>query len=100
MKNNDDFDYEITDYDSQTDTCEMNFHLTEEEYNDIKVDYEKYLKTKENSNEAVSIEEFFEIALNIGLYTKKLEIKKQYLKLLKREIEDLENAIDDYQLKL
>lgn len=100
MNKDNDFDYEISDYDSETDTYGINFNLNEEEYNEIKEEYEKYLETKENTEDVVSLDEFFEIALHIGLWAKQLDIKKEYMKLLKIEIKELERKIDDYQLKL
>ena len=99
MKENE-FDYNITDYDSETDTYELTFNLNEEEYAEIRKDYEKYLKLKANTADVLSFDEFFETVLNIGIYTRQLEIKKEYLKLLKSEIENLEKTIDDLELKL
>lgn len=95
-----DFDYEIADYDSETETYEINFNLTDDEYNEIHTEYEKYLETKENVEEAVSFDEFFEIIMNMGLYAKQLEIKQEYIKILEVEIEELERNIDNYRLKL
>ena len=100
MKKDNDFDYEISDYDSEADAYEIKFNFTEEEYEEIKKNYEEYLETKENIEEAVSLDEFFEIAFHIGLYSKQLDLKREYLDLLKIEIKNLERKIEDYQLKL
>ena len=74
--------------------------MTEEEYDDIKNDYEQYLDGKDNIEEALSFDEFFETALHIGLYSRQLSIKKRYFDILKFEIEDIERIIEEYKLRL
>ena len=96
----DDYEREIVNFDSKTDTDELKISVSEEDYNKIKKDYEKYLKTKNNTEEVVSLDEFFEIMYNIGLYKIELDFKKKYMDLLKIEIENLEKTIEDYKLKL
>lgn len=93
-------DYEYLDYNSETDTYKIGVNLTEDEEEELNKTYELYLKTKTNKEEALDIDSFYDVIINIGFYTDLLEMKTDYLELLKIEIKNIEREIEHLQLKL
>ena len=93
-------EYEILDYDAETDTYKIGINITDAEEEEIKTAYERYLSFKADKEEALSLEDFFEVMFKLGLKYKDLEIKEDFLILLTSEIDYLKKEIRDLKLKL
>lgn len=92
-------DQEYLDYNSETDTYKIKVTLSEAE-EELNKNYEIYLKTKSNVDEALDIDSFYNVIVNIGFYTDLLKRKEDYLKLLEVEIGNIKRKIEHLELKL
>lgn len=93
-------EYEYLDYDSETDTYKIGVNLTEAEEEELNKNYELYLKTKVNVDEALDIDSFYNVIVNIGFYTDLLKRKEDFLDLLEVEISNIKRKIEHLELKL
>ena len=93
-------EYVYLDYDSETDIFKIGVNITEAEEEEVKKQYEEYLETKTDKEEAIDYDSFYNVLVHIGFYEMVLKTKEDYLKLLEVEIEDIKRKRDNYLLML